>query len=302
LIVGAPQSGAALGAGKDIRLAMQSTLRSTRQSGSDLEITGMAKGPTANASGYISFTDLEHLPQVEATVADDPDYPGVTMHVSGVALQTFAVLLGDSSFDLIDALCTDGYRSHFPFPYVAKHNPILVLRVNGMLPSAWAEHEHQDDPGPYFIVYDHFVPSFQILSHLDRPQLPTNVIRLNFSTAAATFGAIAPRGRFAPGSPEKLGFAIAQQNCLRCHSQGPYGGTKSSLDWYDLSTWAREQPAFFANYIRGPSALEQQARMPGNPEYDTATLSALTAYFRTFTAPPAPTKPPRSPAQGPTNR
>jgi mono/diheme cytochrome c family protein len=258
----------------------------------------MAQGPTANASGYLSYADLTTLPQIEATVADDPDYPGVAMHVSGVYLATLAAAIGgSSSFDLIDTLCTDGYRSHFPADYIAAHHPILVLKIDGMTPSQWAAQERQDDPGPYLVVYQHFVPAFHVLAHADRPQLPTNVVRLNFSTAAATFGAIAPRGRFAADSPERQGFAIAKQNCLRCHSQGPYGGTKSSLNWDALSTWAREEPTFFAKYIHGPRGFESDARMPGNPEYNAATLAALTAYFRTFTARPPATKPSKEPTQ-----
>ena len=276
-------------------------VHSTRESASDLEITGMAPGPTANSSGYMGYAELARLPQVEATIADDPDYPGVTMHVTGVYLETLAKAIGEhSSFDLIDTLCTDGYRSHFPADYIALHRPILALKIDGMLPTAWAVQEHQDDPGPYLVVYEHFVPAFHVLSHVDRPQLPANVVRLNFSTAAATFGAIAPRGRFAANSQEKQGFAIAKQNCLRCHSQGPYGGTKSGLDWNDLSTWAREQPAYFANYIHGPRG--GNARMPGNPEYDAATLAALTAYFRTFTAQAPATRPPPRDQQQEANR
>ncbi len=280
------------------RTAVRAMLHTTRQSDSDLEITGMAQGPTANASGYLSYADLTTLPQIEATVADDPDYPGVAMHVSGVYLATLAAAIGgSSSFDLIDTLCTDGYRSHFPADYIAAHHPILVLKIDGMTPSQWAAQERQDDPGPYLVVYQHFVPAFHVLAHADRPQLPTNVVRLNFSTAAATFGAIAPRGRFAADSPERQGFAIAKQNCLRCHSQGPYGGTKSSLNWDALSTWAREEPTFFAKYIHGPRGFESDARMPGNPEYNAATLAALTAYFRTFTARPPATKPSKEPTQ-----
>jgi mono/diheme cytochrome c family protein len=294
-VAAAPQLGG--GRSRD-RIAAQAVFHSTRQAASDLEISGMAQGPTANASGYFSYADLARLPQTEATVDDDPDYPGVTVHVSGVYLATLAAAIeGSSAFDLIDTLCGDGYRSHFPQDYIAAHHPILVLKIDGMAPSEWAAHTKQDDPGPYLIVYEHFVPVFHVLAHADRPQLPTNVVRLNFSTASATFGAIAPRGHFAPDSPEKEGFAIAKQNCLRCHSQGPFGGTKSSLDWDALSTWAREEPSFFARYIHGPSGFGPNARMPGNPEYDAATLAALTAYFRTFTARPPATKPSREPAQ-----
>ena len=69
-----------------------------------------------------------------------------------------------------------------------------------------------------------------------------------------------------------------------------------------LSTWAREQPAFFAGYIHNPKATEPHAHMPANQEYDAATLAALTAYFRTFTAPTAAAKPHKDPAQEPTRR
>jgi cytochrome c1 len=81
------------------------------------------------------------------------------------------------------------------------------------------------------------------------------------------------------------GFAIAKQNCLRCHYMGQYGGTKSGQSWQSLSTWAREQPKFFERYVHNPQALEPRSHMEGFPDYDAATLSALTAYFRTFTEP-----------------
>ena len=245
----------------------------------------MVHGLAANSRAYVRYADLVKLPRIEAVVDDDPDYPGVTMHVTGVYLDVLAKAVGAlPSSDLIDALCTDRYRSHYPADYIAAHHPILVLKIDGMLPAAWAAHAHQDDPGPYLIVYRHFVPSFYVLSHVDRPQLPTNVVRLNFGSTAATFGAIAPRGNFAPDSPEQRGFTIAKQNCLRCHSQGPYGGTKSGRTWANLSHMARDRPEFFAAYIRDPKAADPHAHMPGNSEYNTATRAALTAYFRTFTA------------------
>ena len=285
------------------RIGGQVLLHSNRQSPSDLEITGMVQGVAANSAGYIRYADLARMPQVAAVIDDDQDYPGVTMHASGVYLDTLAKAIGASpSSDLIDALCTDRYRSHYPADAIAAHHPILVLKIDGMRASAWAAHAHQYDPGPYLVLYERFVPAFHVLSHVDRPQLPTNVVRLNFSTTAATFGAIAPHGSFAPDSPEQQGFVIAKQNCLRCHSQGPYGGTKSGRTWTALSTWAREQPAFFAGYIHNPKATEPHAHMPANQEYDAATLAALTAYFRTFTAPTAAAKPYKDPAQEPTRR
>ena len=108
-------------------------------------------------------------------------------------------------------------------------------------------------------------------------------MRLNFSTAAATYGPITPRGDFPPNSPVMQGFTIAKQNCLRCHFLQASGGTKSGIDWRSLSMWAREQPQFFERYVHDPKSVEPHAQMEGNPTYDAATLAALTAYFRSVT-------------------
>jgi mono/diheme cytochrome c family protein len=103
---------------------------------------------------------------------------------------------------------------------------------------------------------------------------------LNSTTTAATFGSISPPAGFAPNSPEQEGFTIAKQNCLRCHNQGQYGGKQSGPDWTMLSVWADKQPTYFASYIKNPQAFNANARIPGNPQYDTATLNAITAYFK----------------------
>jgi len=266
-----------------------------RQSATDLEVTGMLSGLPADTTGYIHYADLATLPQVTVIIHGgehgDENFSATNeaqaIRVTGVYLDTLAQALGafrDS--DLIDAPCSDGYRAHYPASYIALHHPILGLRIDHLLPAAWAARQHHEDLGPYFITHDDFRPAFKVLTHADQPQVPSNIVRLDFSTTASTFGAIAPRGHFPPDSPEEQGFAIAKQNCLRCHNQGPYGGIKSGRTWMMLSTWAREQPAYFSAYVHNPKAFEPNAKMPGNPTYDAATLAALTAYFRTFTATP----------------
>jgi cytochrome c1 len=257
-------------------------LHRVRQSASDLEISGRVRGLSAGERGYVRYAELAKLPRVDAEI-DDPDLGSARLRVSGVYLDTLTKAIGVlPSSDMTDALCSDQYRSPLPQEYVAAHRPILLLTINGMLPAEWAAKSRQDDPGPYLIVYQNFVPGFRVLAHEDRPQLPTNVVRLNFGTEAETFGAIAPRGQFAEGSPEMEGFAIAKQNCLRCHAMGRFGGTKSGKSWVTLGNIAARRPAFFAAYVRDPKADDAETKMPGNPEYDAATLHALTAYFRTF--------------------
>jgi hypothetical protein len=262
----------------------------TRQLDTDLEVTGMIAGLPGGAVGYVRYADLASLLTVTASIHGDQNFtelgdsPGV--RVTGVSLGVLAQAFGASrDSDLIDATCTDNYRTHYPADYLAAHHPMLVIAINHLPTASWAAKAHQSDPGPYFIAHADFVPAFKVLAHADEAQEPANVVRLNFSTADATYGAITPRGHFSPSSPEEQGFTIAKQNCLRCHNQGPYGGTKSGRSWSVLSTWAREQPAYFSGYVRNPKAYEPHAKMPGNPEYDAATLAALTAYFRTFSAP-----------------
>ena len=249
----------------------------------DLEITGIAPHSSCLTRAYLAT-----LPQIARNIDGGPDFGGLRLHITGVYLEVLAKVLGaPPTADLIDAFCTDKYRSHFPAAYIAAHHPILVLTVDGLTPSAWAVRTHQDDPGPYFIAYEHFVPSFSVLSHADQLQLPTNVKRLNFSSAAVTFAPITPAGsdpaaNYPIGSPAQQGFTIAKQNCLRCHASGSTGGTKSGRGWGQLANIAHSRPSYFSRYILSPQSVDPHAQMPANLGYDEATRAALTVYFQTL--------------------
>jgi cytochrome c1 len=65
---------------------------------------------------------------------------------------------------------------------------------------------------------------------------------------------------------------------------GPEGGQKSGVSWEVLSALATASPEYFAAYVRNPQAKDPHTQMPGNPAYDDKTLSALTAYFQTFSS------------------
>ena len=258
-------------------------LHTTRLYQSDLEISGLVEGLRPGQITYIRYADLLHLPQTRATITDNPDFPGPPLHIAGVSFDTLSAAIHPlPQSDLIDATCTDRYRSHFPSEYIAQHSPILVLKINGKPLAVWARQAHQYDPSPYVIMYPHFVPAFRVLSHEDKPQLPDNLVRLNFSTQASTFGAITPHGPHAAGSAVDMGFTIARQNCLRCHFMGQYGGTKSGHAWQALARWAHDEPKYFQAYVHNPKSIDPHAKMEPQPEYDAATLTALTAYFRTF--------------------
>jgi mono/diheme cytochrome c family protein len=260
-------------------------LHEKRQLPSDLEVGGALAGLPHESTRYITREELLAMPQVSFTASGDTNFTGPTK-IRGVRLEELARALGASpARDMVVAICDDEYRANYPHSYLAAHHPVLVLEVNGKPPAGWPKdsQEHKFDMGPYMISNPKFAPSYKILSHEDEPQIPWGVVRIEFRDEESVFGAIAPRGPRAKDRDVQDGLRIAEQNCFRCHNAGREGGKKSGLSWEALSAFAETSPKDFAAYIRAPLAKNPRAQMPGNPQYDDATLAALTAYFRTFT-------------------
>ncbi len=259
------------------------SLNAVRKSPSDLEVEGDLAGLPKGSTRYISLRSLLALPQAAYTVSDDPDLPRGGA-ISGVPLDELARSLGATpDADMVVAVCDDQYRANYPRDYIAAHRPLLVLRVNGQLPTHWPKNpETHGSMGPYLIANPTFTPAFKILSHTDEAQIPWGVVRIEFRPEKAVFGAIAPRGPHAQDKPVQAGYRIAQQNCFRCHNSDGEGGAKSGRPWLVLAAWAAASPEYFAAYVRDPKKKNRHAEMPGNPGYDDATVRALRDYFATF--------------------
>lgn len=255
-------------------------LRPSRQAATDLEVSGAIPGVTAGSSQFISYEGLLGLPQVTYKVSDEPNFPA-PVQIRGVALDQLRKSLGADA-DMVVALCSDGYRSNYSAAYLAAHHPVLVLTVDGKPQSGWPKTHDGGELGPYVISNPGFAPSFKVLSHTDEAQIPFEVVRLDFRSESQVFGAIAPHGAFAPGSPVMDGYRIAQQNCYRCHNMGDEGGQMASIPWPLLGALAKGSPEFFANYVRTPQTLNPHSKMAGSPGYDDQTIAALRAYFSTF--------------------
>ncbi len=261
-----------------------SALHEKRQLPTDLELSGSLAGLPPESTRYITHEELLALPQVSFTATGDTNFGGPAK-IRGVKLEDLAQKLGASSAsDMVVAICDDGYRANYPHAYLAAHHPVLVLEVNGQPPAGWPKDsgEHKFDMGPYMISNPKFTPRYKIMSHWDEPQIPWGVVRVEFRDEKIVFDAIAPRGPHSRDRAVQDGFLIAQQNCFRCHNAGSEGGQKSGRSWQALSAIAASAPELFAGYIHAPLEKNPKAQMPGNPQYDDATLAALTAYFRTF--------------------
>jgi mono/diheme cytochrome c family protein len=267
-----------------------SALHEKRQLASDLEVSGALAGLPPESVRYIARHDLLAMAQTNFTVTDDANFTGATA-IRGVKLEDLVQrLAGSSASDLVIAICDDGYRANYPRAYLAAHHPVLVLEVNGQPPGGWpkAAEDRSSDMGPYMISQPKFTPGYKILSDVEQAQIPWGVVRLEFRDEKIVFGAIAPRGPDAQDRQVQDGFRIARQNCFRCHNTGNEGGQKSGVSWEALSRFATASPKDFAAYIRRPLGRNSHAQMPGNPQYDDATLAALSAYFRTFSEPAKP--------------
>jgi cytochrome c2 len=260
----------------------QSILHVQRSSSGDLEVGGELAGLPPGTTRYVRYEDLLKLPQETYTVNDDLTLAHGTT-IGGVALTTLAHLFGQSPRStLIVAICFDRYRTNYPLDYLAAHRPLLVLRVNGNLRDKWPRAPSGDSLGSYFISHPFFKPAFKVLSHEDEAQIPYGVVRLEFRRESVVFGAIRPRGNWSAGSPVDQGYRIARQDCFRCHNSGAEGGRKAGRSWTELGAVALSDPARFMRFIHDPASVTPGARMPGEPDYDRATLQALTAYFKTF--------------------
>ncbi|MGA2814515.1 MAG: c-type cytochrome [Candidatus Acidiferrum sp.] len=263
------------------------TLHETRTSALDLEVGGDLAGRPAGFLGYLTRADLLALPQVTFAASDDSNF-AAPVQVSGVLLEELSRRLSaEPEGELVVAISDDLYRANYSRAYIAAHHPVLALLINGKEPRDWPKDSggHGLDMGPFLISHESFTPSFSVLGHPETQQIPWGVVRLEFRHEDAVFGAIKPRGPHAGDAPVQDGYRLAKQNCFRCHNMGTEGGQKAGHPWLVLAAWAAASPDYLAAYVRNPRSKNAHAQMPGNPDYEDATLQALLAYFRTFLVP-----------------
>jgi mono/diheme cytochrome c family protein len=260
--------------------SLTSKLRPTRTSPLDLELGGDLASLPPHSTRYLTRDDLLLLPQVRFTATNDANF-AAPAQITGIALEELTRRLAANPHSALTmAICSDKYRANYPRAYIAAHQPVLVLKINGQPPSGWPKDAEGRnlDMGPYLISH----PTFKALSLHDEPQIPWGVLRIEFGDEAAVFGAIAPRGPQAGDPQVQDGYRIAQQSCFHCHNMGDAGGQKAGHPWLVLSAWATASPDSFTGYVHNPKDKDPHSAMPAFPEYDAAALRALVAYFQTF--------------------
>jgi mono/diheme cytochrome c family protein len=257
-------------------------LQTSRHSSSDLEIGGSLQGVPKGEIRFVSYKELLSLPQETYTVTDDTNF-GRTVQISGVSLDTLPERLkGQRGTRMVIAVCDDKYAAHYPASYVSAHHPLLVLKVNGKEPAHWPLGVDGVPMGPYMVSHPSFTPSFHVLSHEDEAQVPWGVVRIDLRSEQEVYAPIEPQGVAAKNPLVQQGYAIARQNCFRCHSRFGEGGQKSRVLWSDVAQKAVTNPKHFDAYVRYPKQINPQSQMAASPQYDDATLRALRRYFSSF--------------------
>lgn len=250
-------------------------LQAQRGAPQDLEITGDVPGIPAGQSRFVRYADLAALQQVSYAVKDDPNFDG-PVQLSGVPLDEIVQALGATgSQQLVEAVGADGQDGNYTAEYRAAHQPFLVLTVGGNPPAKGPEGENY---APYMISHPFFKPGVKILAHVEDANVPYGVTKLHFYDQTAILAALKPPA--SAGAPAMEGYRIVLNNCLRCHSNGEIGGTKSPFGWPQLSLIAKGNADAFGKYIVQPNRVNPEATMPPNPKYDAATVAALIAYFQ----------------------
>jgi mono/diheme cytochrome c family protein len=274
---------ALLGAAIPATAPQRISLEVQRSSPQDLEISGDVPGIPQGAKRFVRYEDLSRLAQVTYTVKDDENFSG-PVKLSGVPLDELLRALGvdggkQLGKQLIAAISDDGYEGHYTAEYRAAHHPFLVLRVDGQEPAKWARGPEGENYGPYLISHPSFSPAFRVLAQAEEAQVPYGVVGLEVFDEAAALKDLRPVGA---GAAAMQGYRIVLQNCLRCHRQGDIGGTKSPFGWPQMALIAQGNPTAFGKYVVRPNAVNPEANMPANPQYDAVTIAALTAYFQSF--------------------
>jgi mono/diheme cytochrome c family protein len=273
---------AAMPAGAQAAAKAQLTLHPTRTHADDLEIGGDLIGVPTGQTRFVTYADLQQLPQVQFQLTHGTTFQG-TVRVSGIFLDALEhAVRAKPGSSMVVAICTDQYNAHYTDAYVHAHRPVLVLSINGLDHTHWPEGAELETMGPYLIAQNAYQPRYKVLSHEEEEQEPWGVARLDLRHEADVYAPIEPIGPHATITSVHQGYIIARENCFRCHNRGNEGGTKAGLPWNVVAGIAVGDPTLFAAYVRNPSKINPASQMAPSPNYDDATIDALRAYFQPF--------------------
>ena len=255
------------------------TLSETRAHPTDLEVAGFP-GIPEGASRFLSWDQVAALPGVRS-LEDTTDWLDTPQKLEILPLEALWQALGrEESSDALVADCADGYQSHFPASYLDEGKPFLILRINGLKPEDWPRGPLSFWPGPFVIsVSSKLAPEAAADRHAShkRPFAVARLSAVNWATFTSGLGATAAAG--AP-PPVARGRDLYLLNCASCHNvDNRLGGSFAQRQTVILAVFARTMPDYFNNYVRNPTSVRPDSRMPASPFYLDSEIQSLRAFL-----------------------
>ncbi len=250
-----------------------------RSSEGDLEVVGEFSGGRTN--GFIARTQLLALPSVTVTNQHDIELQRRLVY-TGIPLDDlFGQLPLPPGIDVVTAVCRDKYAAVYPKDYRQRHQPLLVLKLEGKDYANWPSTPSGARMAPFYISYGHFeaAPDRTAAGVEEEARIPFAVVTLRFGRYADTLGRLQVADAM---GATRDGETIALEKCLACHFAGNTGGRMSGKPWLVLAAWAKAEPELFQKYVRNPRQVEPTSRMPGFPNYQTPALGSLQKYFSAY--------------------
>lgn len=250
-----------------------------RSTEGDLEVVGEFSGGRTN--GFIARTQLLALPLVTVTNRHDIELQRPVVYTAVALDDLFGALSLPNDIDVVTAICRDKYAAAYPRDYRQRHQPLLVLKLDGKDYLDWPSAPSGTRMAPFYISYGKFEadPKLMAAGVEEEARIPFAVVTLRFARYAESLGRLQV-AKVAGAAID--GQTIALNQCLACHFSGNTGGRLSGKPWLVLAAWAKAEPDLFQKYVRNPRQVEPTSRMPGFPNYQAPALSSLQKYFSAY--------------------
>lgn len=214
-------------------------------------------------------------------VRPEPVYiPYLDKTLNCTVLPLKALMDAYPKLDTAIAYCYDGYISYYTPKFISEYEPYIVLDLEGNVKGDM-QLEGAPDLGPFYITFAK--PLKQGSSEMLDPdnKRPFGVYKLELGTRDSLVGALYTAA-FADLSHEALeGRELWLNNCMSCHAwdqEGP-GGNLSNRTAKIVSMHAKYNKKYFYDFIRDPSVMIPDVKMPKHPHYDDGKIENIRQFL-----------------------
>jgi cytochrome c2 len=217
-----------------------------------------------------STTEAVYIPYIEKTLKAEV-----------LPLRKLLELNTRQGVDTLIAYCYDGYIAYFPADYIAQYEPYLVMSLSGREPGN-LNLDGSPELGPFYIT----MTARPEAGSRDLPdpdnKRPFGVFRIEIGSEQALLGPLSRVSMPQLTLQLKQGREYWLNNCMSCHAwnKDGFGGILSNRTAEVLAIHARFNKNYFHNYIKDPTTMITDVKMPKHPHYDYEAIESIRAFLR----------------------